>query len=76
MYIREEGGVGMRTELHSHIQFCTALIDKQPVAVFIDDEMIGNGLVEQVTEFSVKIDGEYYMRSECKFNYGAIRRNN
>jgi hypothetical protein len=61
--------VGLRTELHSNIQFCTALVDKRPVAVFIDDEMIGNGLVEQVTEFSVKISGEYYMRSECKFNY-------
>lgn len=55
--------------LYSNIHFCTALVDKRPVVVFMDDEMIGNGVVQQVTEFSVKIDGEYYMRSECKFNY-------
>lgn len=54
-------------ELISNLHFCTALIDKKPVIIFLENDLVGKGLIEQVTESSIKINGEYFMRSVCTF---------
>lgn len=56
-------------ELISNLQFCTALIDKKTIIIYMKDEFVGKGLIEQVTESSIKINGEYFMRSVCTFLY-------
>lgn len=59
-------------ELISNVQFCTALLDKRKVVVYMDDEEIGKGTIETVTESSIKINNEYYMRSGCTFLFHNI----
>lgn len=55
--------------LTSPIQLYTAQMDDTPIAVFIGQELVGTGKIEAITEASVKIGDEYYLRDTCTFKY-------
>ncbi|WP_258875339.1 hypothetical protein [Paenibacillus sp. VMFN-D1] len=55
--------------LHSPIQLYTAKLDGTDVAVFIGGEMVGSGKIDQITDYTVKIAGEFYVRDACTFKY-------
>ncbi|WP_036746553.1 hypothetical protein [Paenibacillus sp. UNC451MF] len=55
--------------LTSPIHLHTAAANKTPVLVFQEEELIGSGVIEEVTELSVKINKDRYMREVCKFVY-------
>lgn len=55
--------------LTADIHFYTAMLDRTPVVVFIADELIGCGKIEEVTENSVKIGKRRYLRESCMFKY-------
>ncbi|MDK8193134.1 hypothetical protein QP794_23890 [Paenibacillus sp. UMB7766-LJ446] len=57
--------------LTSDIQLYTALIDRTPIVVFIGTELIGSGVIEDITEVSVAVKGERYMREICTFKYAG-----
>ncbi|MFE5321836.1 hypothetical protein ACFQ88_24370 [Paenibacillus sp. NPDC056579] len=54
-------------ELTSEIHLHSAAIDRKPVIVFHGEELIGSGVIEEITDVSIKIKGERYMRQACKF---------
>lgn len=53
------------------VHFYTAQIDRTPVVVFLENELIGSGVIEDITEHSVKIKGEHYFREICIFKYAG-----
>ncbi|GAA0395844.1 hypothetical protein [Paenibacillus motobuensis] len=55
--------------LTSDIHFYTAQLDRSPVVVFIAGELVGSGKIEGITENSVRIGGERYLRENCTFKY-------
>lgn len=55
--------------LTSPIHFHTAMLDEIPVAVFMDQEMVGSGNIVEITDFAVKIGDEFYVRDACTFKY-------
>lgn len=55
--------------LTAEIHFYTAMLDRTPIAVFIADELIGSGRIEEVTENSVKVGKVRYLRKNCTFKY-------
>lgn len=57
--------------LTTDIHLYTAQIDKTPVVVFIGHELVGSGVIEEITETSVKVKNEYYMRGVCEFKYAG-----
>ena len=57
--------------LTSDIQLYTALIDQTPIVVFIGIELVGSGVIEDITEASVAVKGERYMREVCTFKYAG-----
>ncbi|MEK3836465.1 hypothetical protein [Paenibacillus sp. FSL R7-0128] len=57
--------------LTSNVHFYTAQLEQEPVVIFIADELVGSGLIEDVTEAAVKVRGEYYMRAACTFKYAS-----
>lgn len=57
--------------LTSPIHFHTAMLDEIPVAVFMDQEMIGSGKIVEITDFAVKIGDEFYVRDACTFKYAV-----
>lgn len=59
---------GFRT-LTSPIHFHTARLEGVTVLVFQDDELIGSGRIEEITESTVTIGGEYFLRENCTFTY-------
>ncbi|WP_339167166.1 hypothetical protein MKX75_24005 [Paenibacillus sp. FSL R5-0341] len=59
--------------LTSDIQLYTAQLDRTPIVVFIDEEqLVGSGVIEDITEMSVAVKGERYMRGVCTFKYAGI----
>lgn len=56
-------------ELTSIIHLHTAANDRTPVIVFQGDELIGSGVIEEITELSIKIKNERYFRETCRFVY-------
>lgn len=57
--------------LTSDIQLYTARIDRTPIVVFIGAELVGSGLIEDITETSVAVKGERYLREVCTFKYAG-----
>jgi hypothetical protein len=57
--------------LTSDIQLYTARMDRTPIVVFIDEELVGSGVIEDITEMSVAVKGERYMRGVCTFKYAG-----
>lgn len=57
--------------LTADIHFYTAMIDQTPIAVFIADELIGSGRIEEITENSVKVGKGRYLRETCTFKYAG-----
>lgn len=57
--------------LTSDIHFYTAQMDRTPVAVFVADEQVGSGIITEITENSVKIGDERYLRAVCEFKYAG-----
>jgi cation transport ATPase len=53
--------------LTNAIALHNAAATRMPVAVFIGRERIGNGIIEEITEDSVKIGTERFMRANCSF---------
>ncbi|MDH2332492.1 hypothetical protein [Paenibacillus polymyxa] len=58
----------MRT-LTADVHFYTAQLDCVPIAVFIDNELVGAGPIKELTPDSVKIGTERFMRKNCTFKY-------
>ncbi|GAA4851145.1 hypothetical protein GCM10023310_32290 [Paenibacillus vulneris] len=56
-------------ELTSEIHLYTAANDRTPIIVFRGDELVGSGVIKEITELSVKIRDERYMRAACRFVY-------
>ncbi|MFD1267580.1 hypothetical protein ACFQ3Y_09115 [Paenibacillus motobuensis] len=57
--------------LTSDIHFYTAQMDRTPIVVFVADELVGSGKIEDITENSVKISGERFLRESCTFKYAG-----
>lgn len=57
--------------LTSEIRLHTAMIDQLPVVVFVGDELVGAGRIAEITEISVKIGDERYVREVCTFRYAS-----
>lgn len=55
--------------LTADIHFYTAMLDRTPIVVFIADELIGSGKIEEITENSVKVGKRRYLRESCTFKY-------
>ncbi len=51
--------------LTSNIHFYTAKMNATPIVIFVDQELVGSGVIEGITETSVKVKGERYMRGVC-----------
>lgn len=60
----------MRT-LTSEIHFYTAKIERTPVVVFVAGELVGCGKIAEITENSVIIGDERYLRAVCTFKYAV-----
>lgn len=57
--------------LTSGIQLYTAQLDRTPIVVFIGAELGGGGVIEDISEMSVAVKGERYMRGVCTFKYAV-----
>lgn len=57
--------------LTSNVHFYTAQLERAPIVVFIAAELVGSGVIEDITPASVKVRGEYYMRAACTFKYAS-----
>ncbi|WP_379161321.1 hypothetical protein [Paenibacillus sp. sgz5001063] len=57
--------------LTANVHLYTAQMERLPIVVFIGDELAGSGVIEDITEVSVKVRGEYYMRAACTFKYAC-----
>lgn len=55
--------------LTADIHFYTAMLDETPVVVFIEDELIGCGKIEEIRENSIKVGDEWFMRGVCIIKY-------
>ncbi|WMT38892.1 hypothetical protein RE628_15225 [Paenibacillus sp. D2_2] len=53
--------------LTSEIHLYTAQKEQTPIVVFIADESIRSGKIEDVTENSVRIGGERFLLESCTF---------
>lgn len=52
-------------ELYANVHLYTAQMERKPVAVYVADERVGCGLIEEITEDSVKIEDGRYLRAVC-----------
>ncbi|WP_449600314.1 hypothetical protein [Paenibacillus sp. Marseille-Q9583] len=57
--------------LTSNVQFYTAQLERLPIVVFIAEELVGSGLIEDITDSSVQVRGERYLRATCTFKYAS-----
>lgn len=57
--------------LTSNVHLYTARMERQPIVVFIGNELAGSGFIEDITESTVKVRGEYYLRANCTFKYAS-----
>ncbi|WP_248924783.1 hypothetical protein [Paenibacillus hamazuiensis] len=53
------------------IHFHTAAINQTPVLAFMGTELIGSGIITEITNDAIKINEEYYMRDVCRFVYAS-----
>ncbi|NWL87466.1 hypothetical protein DMN77_07595 [Paenibacillus sp. 79R4] len=57
--------------LSSDIHLYTAKMEQSTIVVFIVDELVGSGKIEDITENSVRIGGEMLLRGLCTFKYAG-----
>ena len=57
--------------LTSNVHFYTAQLERAPIVIFVDNELTGAGVIEEITQDSVKVRGEYYFRDACTFKYAS-----
>ncbi|MET3831630.1 hypothetical protein ABIC86_003096 [Paenibacillus sp. DS2363] len=57
--------------LTSDIKLYTAQMDRTPIVVFIEVELVGSGVIEDITEMSVAVNVERYIRGVCTFKYAG-----
>lgn len=50
-----------------------AQMDRTPIVIFIGAELVGSGVIDDITEMSVKIKGERYIREVCTFKYAGMK---
>jgi hypothetical protein len=53
--------------LTNNLELHTAAADRKEIAVFIRKERIGKGVIAEITEASVKIGDDWFMRENCSF---------
>jgi hypothetical protein len=53
--------------ISSNVQLYTAAIDRRAILVFLEGELIGNGPIDEITEYVIKIHGERDPRANCRF---------
>lgn len=55
--------------LSSNILLYTAAIERRPIAVFMDEECIGTGYIEEIDDTCIRITGadgsNYFLRANC-----------
>ena len=56
-------------KLTASIHFYTAALDHSTILAFQDGELIGTGCIEEITDETVKIRDEQFMRANCTFVY-------
>ena len=56
-------------ELVSPIQFHTAKLEGSTILVFQADELIGSGRIDEITETTVIIGNDHFIRENCIFTY-------
>lgn len=57
------------TLLSSNVHLYTAAMERRPIAVFMEDECVGTGYIEEINETTVRVKGadgsNYFLRSNC-----------
>lgn len=48
-------------------QLYTGKMDAKPIFIYLNKELYGRGVIERITEDSIKVKGEYFMRGVCEF---------
>jgi hypothetical protein len=56
-------------QLTAPVHFYTAVLDQTTILAFQDGELIGTGRIDEITEETVKIRDERFMRANCTFVY-------
>lgn len=56
-------------QLTAPLHFHTAALDGTVILAFQDNELIGSGRIDEITDETVKIRDEFYMRANCTFVY-------
>jgi len=56
-------------QLTSALHLHTAKLEQTHILAFQNNELIGSGRIEEITDETVKIREEYYMRDKCTFVY-------
>jgi len=59
------GFMPLKSAIHLH----TAALEERSILVFADGELVGSGKIEAITENSVQIKGELYLRAGNTFAY-------
>ncbi|OMF21907.1 hypothetical protein BK132_31525 [Paenibacillus sp. FSL H8-0259] len=57
--------------LTSNVQLYTAQLERLPIVLFVANELVSSGVIEDITEVSVKVRGLHYMRAACTFRYAS-----
>lgn len=57
--------------LTSDVHLYTAKMEQTPIVIFIGPELVGSGVIEDITEASIAIRGEHYFREVCIFKYAV-----
>ncbi|MNW50712.1 hypothetical protein D3C74_281720 [compost metagenome] len=57
-------------QLTSDIHLYTAQMERTPVVVFVAGELVGSGKISEITENSVRVVDERYLRAVCEFKRG------
>jgi len=55
--------------LTSAIHLHTAALEERPILIFAGGELVGSGMIEKITDFSVQVKGERYLRDGNTFAY-------
>ena len=50
-------------------QLYTAKMEAKPIFIYFNKKLYGRGVIERITEDSIKVKGEYYMRGVCEFKF-------
>jgi hypothetical protein len=56
-------------QLTAPVHFYTAALDRRQILAFQDGELIGSGVIAEITEESVRIRDEHFFIDNCTFVY-------